>query len=85
LLATVGMDPNECIFPLAVAVVEVDDTESWTWFLETLKNDLGIVNTQPWTVMSEKQKGLTNAVKAVFPDSEHRLCQTNVAKFLTNV
>jgi hypothetical protein len=72
LLAVVGMDPNDCIFPLAVAVVEVEDTESWTWFLETLKNNLGIVNTQPWTIMSNNQKGLINAVKAVFPDSEHR-------------
>jgi hypothetical protein len=48
LLAAVGMDPNDCIFLLAVAAVEVEDTKSWTWFLETLKNDLGIVNTQPW-------------------------------------
>jgi hypothetical protein len=31
------MDPNDCIFPLAVAALEVEDTESWNWFLETLK------------------------------------------------
>jgi hypothetical protein len=41
-----------------------------TWFLETLKNDLGIANTGPQTIMSDKQKGLINAVKAVFPNTD---------------
>jgi hypothetical protein len=56
LLAAVGVDPNDCIFPIAVAAVEVEDTANWTWFLDTLKADLGIENTAPWTVMSDKQK-----------------------------
>ena len=56
LLAAVGMDPNDCIFPIAIAVVEVEDTNNWLWFLDTLKTDLGIVNTTPWTIMSDKQK-----------------------------
>jgi hypothetical protein len=56
LLCALGMDPNDCIFPIAMAAVEVEDTSSWTWFLETLKSDLGIVNTAPWTIMSDKQK-----------------------------
>jgi hypothetical protein len=56
LLAAVGIDPNNCIFPIAVACVEVEDTANWTWFLETLKKDLDIVNTFPWTIMSDKQK-----------------------------
>ncbi|KAM0913678.1 hypothetical protein ACQ4PT_012023 [Festuca glaucescens] len=74
LLTAVGMDPNDCIFPIAIAAVEVEDTENWVWFLETLKHDLGIVNTTPWTVMSDKHKGLISAVRIVFPDSEHRFC-----------
>jgi hypothetical protein len=56
LLTAVGMDPNDCIYPIAVAAVEVEDTTNWTWFLESLKHDLGIVNTHPWTIMSDKQK-----------------------------
>jgi hypothetical protein len=52
LLTSVGMDPNDCIFPLAFAVVEVEDTLTWSWFL----TNLGIVNTGPWTIMSDKQK-----------------------------
>jgi hypothetical protein len=55
-LTAVGIDPNDCIFPIALAVVEVESKASWKWFLETLKQDLGIQNTYPWTTMSDKQK-----------------------------
>ena len=70
----VGIDPNDCIFLIAMAVVEVESLASWKWFLETLKQDLGIDNTPPWTIMTDKQKVLIPAVQQVFPDSEHRLC-----------
>ncbi|WVZ66010.1 hypothetical protein U9M48_015289 [Paspalum notatum var. saurae] len=74
LLTAVGMDPNDCIYPIAMAVVEVESLASWKWFLETLKDDLKIDNTYPWTIMTDKQKGLIPAVQQVFPEAEHRFC-----------
>jgi hypothetical protein len=56
LLTTVGIDPNECIYPIAMGVVEVGSTSTWKWFLSTSKNDLNILNTGPYTIMSDKQK-----------------------------
>jgi hypothetical protein len=56
LLTAVGIDPNDFIFPIAIAVVEVEDKNTWKWFLNTLKEDLGILNTAPWTLMSDRQK-----------------------------
>ena len=29
LLAAVGVDPNNCIFPIAIVVVEVEDNPNW--------------------------------------------------------
>jgi len=56
MLTAVGIDPNDCIYPIAYGVVEVECLESWRWFLQTLKEDLGIQNTYPWTIMTDKQK-----------------------------
>ena len=74
MLCAVGMDPNDCIYPLAFAVVEVENTDTWKWFLSNLKSDLGILNTEPWTIMSDKQKGLIKGVRQHFPDAEHKHC-----------
>ncbi|WVZ00607.1 hypothetical protein V8G54_026676 [Vigna mungo] len=41
LLTAVGRDGNEQMLPIAYAVVEVENKESWTWFLELLIEDLG--------------------------------------------
>ena len=56
LLTAVGIDPNDCIFPVAFGLVEVECTSSWEWFLTNLKDDLNITNTAPWTIVSDKQK-----------------------------
>lgn len=36
LLTAVGIDPNDCIYPIVMAVVEVESLSSWRWFLEIL-------------------------------------------------
>jgi hypothetical protein len=56
LLTAVGIDGNDCIYPIAMALVEVECTSSWEWFLTTLRDDLNITNTSPFTIMSDKQK-----------------------------
>ena len=55
MLTAIGIDPNDCIYPIAFGVVEVESLATWEWFLETLKQDLVIENTYPWTTfMSHK-------------------------------
>ena len=54
LLTAVGIDPNDCIYPIAMGLVEVECTSSWEWFLTTLRDDLNITNTAPWTIISDK-------------------------------
>ena len=78
LLTAIGMDPNDCIYPIAFAIVEVENTQSWKYFLANLKSDLGIDNTYPWTLMSDKQKGLIKGVREFFPDAEHRHCVRHI-------
>nr|XP_043616369.1 uncharacterized protein LOC122588324 [Erigeron canadensis] len=42
LLTTVGVDPNNQIYPLAYGIVESESRSSWTWFLKCLGEDLDL-------------------------------------------
>ncbi|KAE8699529.1 hypothetical protein F3Y22_tig00110577pilonHSYRG00122 [Hibiscus syriacus] len=42
LLTVVGRDNNNQIFPIAWAVVEVKNRETWAWFLQNLQTDLNL-------------------------------------------
>ncbi|XP_058202730.1 uncharacterized protein LOC131317175 [Rhododendron vialii] len=74
LLAAVGIDGNNQIYPVAYAMVEVEEEASWSWFLQHLKNDLRIPNEPTFTIISDKQKGLMNAIRDLLPCVEHRHC-----------
>jgi hypothetical protein len=41
LLIAVGRDANDQYYPLAFGVVEVENKESWRWFLTLLLEDIG--------------------------------------------
>jgi hypothetical protein len=71
LLTAARIDPNDCIYQIAFAVCEVECTSAYEWVLTTLQDDLKVTNTSPWTIMSDKHKGLINAVEKVFSRSEH--------------
>ncbi|XP_062089467.1 uncharacterized protein LOC133796002 [Humulus lupulus] len=74
LLAAIGIDGNNSMFPIAYCVVEKENTEVWTWFLELLKDDLGNLSPTKVTMMSDCKKGLENAVRAIFSGCEVRYC-----------
>ena len=44
LLSAIGADANNCMFPIAFIIVEQENKESWTWFLDLLMTDFGIEN-----------------------------------------
>ncbi|CAN1278112.1 hypothetical protein LINPERPRIM_LOCUS16538 [Linum perenne] len=56
LLAAVGKDGNNQVFPIAWAVVEGENRSSWTWFIRALTDDLGISDGRGWSVISDQQK-----------------------------
>ena len=41
LLIDVGRDANDQYYPLAFGIVEVENKESWRWFLTLLLEDIG--------------------------------------------
>ncbi|XP_024014196.1 uncharacterized protein LOC112088162 [Eutrema salsugineum] len=78
LLAAVGRDANNGMYPFAWAVVDVENEENWTWFFKLLKADFNLQEGQGYTIISDRQKGLLNAVQNVFPHIEHRMCARHI-------
>ncbi|CAN1813096.1 hypothetical protein LINPERHAP1_LOCUS26763 [Linum perenne] len=44
LLAAVGKDGKDQVYPIAWVVVESDNRDSWSWFIQVLVDDLGIID-----------------------------------------
>ena len=56
LLASVGKDGDNQMFPVAFVVVEAETKESWDWFLELLLKDRNKVQKRRWSFISDQQK-----------------------------
>ncbi|GJT87824.1 mutator type transposase [Tanacetum coccineum] len=71
LLTAVGVDPNNGIYPLAYGIVETESRDSWTWFLQHLKEDLDLQDNSNFTFISDRQKGIIPAIAELFSAVEH--------------
>ncbi|KAF7114624.1 hypothetical protein RHSIM_RhsimUnG0082600 [Rhododendron simsii] len=80
MLTAVGIVANDQTFPVAYAIVEQENTRTWTRFLQHLIIDIKIENEPGWTIISDKQKGLENAIQELLPSMEH----THYARHLHN-
>ncbi|XP_021984919.1 uncharacterized protein LOC110880772 [Helianthus annuus] len=77
-LTTVGVDNNNGIYPVAYAIVEAENNNSWLWFLQLLGQDLDIGPMSNFVFMSDRQKGILEAVSRLFPCAEHRFCVRHI-------
>ncbi|XP_048501297.1 uncharacterized protein LOC104908753 [Beta vulgaris subsp. vulgaris] len=74
-LVAVVKDGNNNIFPFAWAIVEVENKDSWCWFIELLLKDIGGAPLgEGWTFMSDREKGLLEAFPLLAPKAELRFC-----------
>ena len=74
LLCAVGLDGNNCMFPIAYAVVEAERLDSWRWFVALLAEDFEIGLGDGWSFISDRQKGLLTVVEEMLPMTENRYC-----------
>ncbi|KAK4404611.1 hypothetical protein Sango_0829700 [Sesamum angolense] len=79
LLAAIGLDGNNGLFPVAFAIVESECKESWTFFFENLSMLVrGFSVDKLWTFMSDRQKGLVETINEVVPHAINRRCARHI-------
>nr|KAJ0186252.1 hypothetical protein LSAT_V11C900478630 [Lactuca sativa] len=78
ILSAVGLDGNNGTYPLAYAVVETENISSWTWFFSCLGEDLGLNTNSNFTFITDRQKGILNAIAILFPYAESRYCVRHI-------
>ena len=61
LLSATAKDGNDNIFPVAMAVVEQENKDSWTWFLEQFADDIGRPEELNLVFISDRQKVLSSS------------------------
>lgn len=76
LLSATSFDADGGLFPIAFGVVDVENDDSWMWFLSELHKalEISIENIPNFTFISDGQKGILDAVKRKFPNSSHVFC-----------
>ncbi|XP_057803272.1 uncharacterized protein LOC131018575 [Salvia miltiorrhiza] len=67
LLCAIGKDGNNQMYPIAWAVVEVENEACWRWFLSLLLEELGIRDENGFTLISDQQK---NSCSELYSGSE---------------
>ena len=78
LLCAVGRDANNYMYPLAWAVVEKENNDTWDWFCDILFRDIHVGSGDGWVFISDQQKGILNAVEKWAPNAEHRNCARHI-------
>ncbi|KAK2987441.1 hypothetical protein RJ640_018578 [Escallonia rubra] len=82
LLSATSFDADGGLFPLAFGVVDVENDESWMWFLSELLKALEIKTgkMQQLTFLSYGQKGIMDAVKRKFPSCFNAICMRHLTE-----
>ncbi|KAJ6363281.1 hypothetical protein OIU78_003454 [Salix suchowensis] len=69
LLTATALDGDDGLFPVSIAIVDIENGDNWKWFLEKLK--IAISTSRSVTFVSDKEKGLMKPVLEVFENAHH--------------
>jgi hypothetical protein len=80
LLLAVGIDADDRVHPLAYALVPIENEQWWSWFCEHLVNAFDDDLPDQYVIISDRDKGLLNAVKSELPGACHAMCCQHIAE-----
>ena len=87
LLIAMGTDANFQLFPLAFAIVESENIESWTWFMACIRHS--VTSREGLCVISDRHVGIMTAMNEPgslweYPHAYHRFCIRHLASNVSN-
>ncbi|KAK1403298.1 MULE domain-containing protein [Heracleum sosnowskyi] len=80
LLSATALDGQNGLVPLGIIICKNECAENWFLFLKHLKPRLDEHPVQGINFISDRQKGLREAVHKLFPTSPHRFCFRHMYK-----
>ncbi|XP_057524677.1 protein FAR1-RELATED SEQUENCE 2-like [Amaranthus tricolor] len=83
LCEVIGMTPTNHIL-VAFCLMRDEATVSYSWVLQGLRDILGTAQT-PRVIVTDRDEGLSAAIRDVFPDVRHLLCIWHIANDVDNM
>ncbi|XP_074297965.1 protein FAR1-RELATED SEQUENCE 5-like [Silene latifolia] len=80
LIEMVGVTPIGSSFLIACSMIPTESEECYSWLLKKLADILDVTGASPSVFVTDRELGLINALKAVFPGVDHLLCRWHVKK-----
>jgi hypothetical protein len=80
LLLAVGIDAKDRVLPLAFALVPGENEKWWSWFCEHLALAFESDLLPEYVIISDRDKGLLNAVESKLPGAHHAMCCQHIAE-----
>ncbi|XP_062085382.1 uncharacterized protein LOC133791471 [Humulus lupulus] len=81
MLLAVAYDANNQLFPMAFAIVDSENHDSWKYFLQKLREAIGEVENLVY--VSDRHQSIEHAVEVVFPEACHCFCFKHITMNVT--
>ncbi|XP_047331533.1 uncharacterized protein LOC124935119 [Impatiens glandulifera] len=87
LLVAIALDANEQLYLVAFGVVDSENNNSWTYFMQQLRVAIGVV--LDLVFVFDRHPSIVNDLSSVFPEAHHAACTYHIkmnimAKFKTD-
>ena len=82
LMVASTLDGNDQIVPLACGVAPIENIKHWTLFVSRLSTALHLPDIDQLVVISDRDKGLVEAVTIILPNAHHAFCLRHISENL---
>ncbi|XP_060964798.1 uncharacterized protein LOC133033758 [Cannabis sativa] len=82
MLVAVAYDANNQLFPIAFAIVDSENHDSWKYFLQKLKEAIGEV--ENLVFVSDRHQSIEHVVEVIFPEACHCACYKHISMNVTH-